>query len=783
MEQHNNFPFVLFVYKSVGESGFFEYCSDAIESVFYVSSADVISDPNHFFNILPEPEQSFIKQKLAGTFDLPGDNNYSPSINIDFDFVKNPTRSHRYLLQASCTEVSNPNEPKFRRWSGGIFSVDFIYRQQEAAVAAANYFLRLQDQLPDLFYYKDAQSRFIGGNKAWKNFHGFTATEQWLGKTDKDSGRFSAADSEKLLQDEKHILETGEIFRVREHVRNSDGSESFLDSIKAPVLDEHNKIIGLVGLTRDITDQVKTEQALAQAKTAAEQAAIAKSSFLAVMSHEIRTPMNGVIGCASLLSETNLDPEQQQLVRTIQSCGEGLLVIINDILDYSKIEAGQIILDIHSFHLRELIEDTLELFAKSAADKGIELNYYIDPDVPLQLEGDSSRIRQVLINLIGNAIKFTDQGEVEITISLEQKNSDENSCSLLFSVRDTGIGISDEHRGNLFRVFTQADTSITRKYGGTGLGLAISKKIVQQMGGEIWFTSKPQAGTQFYFSVKTIFEDKKHEQQALDTSEFKNLHALIVDDNATNRKILAATLMQWGMRATAYASPENALENARLGHNFDVAILDQLMPGMHGDELAKRLSDLRPDNPIPTIILSSTSERNSGRISSYIRLQKPARNNDLIRALLRALKLGSHSPNQAKTNLPVIKKTRILVVEDNSVNQMVITKMLSKLGYHNVATVTDGGEAVEACKTMSFDIILMDIQMRFMDGYTATEKIRALQNNTTSPWIIALTAGVQQADTERAFACGMNAFATKPIQLEHLNQVLSEAEEALGHAA
>lgn len=560
MQHHNNFPFVLFVYNPTEQGGCFEHCGNEIENFFKTSAARIIADPGEFFGILPEPERSFVHRKFSQTNNSPNEADQLLPLNVGFSTARAQNPQQRYLLQASCAY-----ETQGWRWSGAIFSVDSIYQQQEAEIAAANYFLRLQDQLPDLFYYKDSQSRFLGGNKAWRNFHGFTNTEQWLGKTDKDSRRFSAKESEKLFNNEQSILQTGVVSRIREHVKNSDGSEFFMDSIKAPVFDEQQKIIGLVGLTRDITEQVKTEQALAQAKTAAEQAAIAKSSFLAVMSHEIRTPMNGVIGCASLLGETKLDAEQQQLVRTIQSCGEGLLVIINDILDYSKIEAGQIILDVHSFHLRELIEDTLELFAKSAADKSIELNYFIEPAVPLQLEGDSSRIRQVLINLIGNAIKFTDQGEVEITVSLEQKNNDENSCTILFSVRDTGIGISEEHRGNLFRVFTQADTSITRKYGGTGLGLAISKKIVQQMGGEIWFTSERQVGTRFFFSVQTIFEDKKHEQQTLDTGEFKNLHALIVDDNATNRKILAATLMQWGMRATAYASPENALETRSSG--------------------------------------------------------------------------------------------------------------------------------------------------------------------------------------------------------------------------
>lgn len=773
MEQNNNFPFALFVYKADKPVGRFTFCNPGITKFFQVSPASVIANPGVFFDIFPEPEKSLLQQRFLDNSQQPPSD--GQDIHLEFSHRNPSGEKCRYLLQASCALDEGVNT-----WSGAIFSIDANYRKQEAAIKSANYFLFMQDQLPDLFYYKDTQSRFLGGNKAWKEFHGFTDTEQWLGKTDQDSPKFSPEEAQRIFNDEQAMLRSGKMARVREHIKSSGGPDKFLDSIKVPIIDEHQKLLGLVGVTRDITEQVQVEQALDYARAAAEQAAIAKSSFLAVMSHEIRTPMNGVIGCASLLGQTWLDEEQQQLVRTIQGCGEALLVIINDILDYSKIEAGQIILDIHSFHLRDLIEDTLELFATLAFDKNLELNYYIEPNVPLHLEGDSSRIRQVLTNLIGNAIKFTEQGEVVVNISLEAKNTDENSCKILFTVRDTGIGIPEEQQGNLFQVFTQADSSITRKYGGTGLGLAISRKIVEQMGGSIWLTSQVRKGTQFFFTIHTLYEDREYEQQALDTSHFKNLHALIVDDNATNRRILAATLMQWGMRATAYASPENALENANLGHHFDVAILDQCMPGISGSELANQLKALPQRDPIPIVILSSASERSSGRISPYISLQKPVRNNDLIRALMRALALGTHTPEFTGTPRNYLgKKTRILVVEDNSVNQMVVMKMLSKLGYSDVTAVSDGKEAVDACKKNSFDIILMDIQMRVMDGFTATEKIRAQQNAGPQPWIIALTAGVQQTETERAFACGMNAFATKPIQLEQLNQALQEAESAL----
>lgn len=629
------------------------FCNNNLADTFGITAESLIADSEFPFSRVDSKYALNIYSHLDQLMD--GERNF-----IDFSFtISQPDKLRWFVLQASPQKNSSA-----KVYEGRIFEITEQYAQQQQALTSVNFFMHLLDQLPDRFYYKDAQSRYLGGNKAWREQHCIDHMADWIGKTDLDSPHFKKDLAENLFRDEQAMLQSGIALRTRERLERHDGSVQYSDSIKTPVYDDHNHLVGLVGLTRDITQLVETEQALAKAKEQAEEAAKAKSAFLAVMSHEIRTPMNGVIGCASLLADTNLTEEQRQLVRTIQSCGEGLLVIINDILDYSKIEAGQIQLDNHPFHLRTLIEDTLKLFKQSTSNKNLALRYSLADDVPDHIEGDSTRLRQVLINLIGNAIKFTERGEVMLTVDLQNDIADKKSCDLLFTVKDTGIGIAPELQGNLFQVFTQADNSITRKYGGTGLGLAISKKIVHQMGGTIWLDSAPGVGTCFFFTARFVVH---HAPTTAGTSRYQPGQG-----NAT---------------------------------------------------------------PAPSD--------------------------------------GESSPS------PQFRNARILVVEDNNVNVMVINKMLAKLGYKNITTVADGSDAVKICQETPIDIILMDIQMRVMDGYTATEKIRAQQNTGGQPWIIALTAGVQQADTDRAFASGMNAFATKPIQLHELHAALIQAEKSL----
>lgn len=653
--------------------------------------------------------------------------------------------------------------------------------QQQQANQQLHFLATLHDQIPDMFYYKDRQSRYLGGNREWYRHHGAQTLADILGKTDLDSPCKTPQEWQQIFSEEQHLMETGGLLRRQEEVKDpTTGNTRFFESLKATLFNEKQEIIGLVGLTRDITNQVAAEAAAIRARADAEQALKAKSSFLAVMSHEIRTPMNGVIGCTSLLANTALSEEQQNLVNTIQNCGEGLLVIINDILDYSKIEAGHLTLEYSPFYLRPLIEECIELFSKQVIDKRLELNYYILPDVPYTLFGDANRIRQVINNLLGNAVKFTDRGEIYIEVSATSLDIHAHQCKLQIAIRDTGIGIPREGQAKIFSAFTQADSSITRKYGGTGLGLVICRKIVQHMGGDIWFKSVPGTGTTFYFSM-TLAYDPANMQESLPPEwvELNDLQVLIVDDNSTNRKVLSNTLIQWGMKPSVFDSPKSALENVALGHRYDLVLLDFCMPHMDGAELASHIKSYQHLSLVPIVLLSSVQQERHLDLFKAT-LLKPVRNSTLKRTLLQVMGAQVVQISQERINEDAQKKhTRILVVEDNTVNQMVVTMMLKKLGYTQVVTVADGVEAVAICQQQTFDIILMDIQMEQMDGYTASRKIREHLASPDRPWIIALTAGAQQEDADKAYAAGMNAFTTKPIQIGGLKQVIEEGEDKL----
>ena len=554
-------------------------------------------------------------------------------------------------------------------------------------------------------------------------------------------------------------------------------ARTFGETGMAPRLEIHTKdeIEDLAeAFNRAAVSRLIVEKALIAERARAEEANRAKSDFLANMSHEIRTPMNGVIGMLDLALDTRLDPEQQNYLETASASAESLLEIINDILDFSKIEAGKLDLDAAEFRLSEGLSDALAALAMRAHSQGIELGVEIDPEVPEALVGDLGRLRQVMVNLVGNAIKFTPEGEVVLRVETESESDD--STVLHFAIRDTGIGIPASKQAIIFDAFSQADASTTRQFGGTGLGLSISSRLVTMMGGRIWVESEPGKGSTFHFTARVGKSASPRDAVVLNApASLNGMKVLVVDDNATNRRILETMLTRWGMRPTVASSGAEALNllnaTAAAEIEFDLLLVDAVMPEMDGFRLVERIRETCPGDDMLIMMLSSAGQKEAVArcrdlgVSLY--LTKPVRQSQLLRSITNALSVPVALADVTIPRLESVESAtrplRILLAEDNAVNQRVASSLLEKKG-HVVVCASNGREAL-ASFDESFDLVLMDVQMPEIGGFDATAEIRRREEATGRHVpIIALTARAMKGDREECLAAGMDGYLSKPVR-------------------
>jgi PAS domain S-box-containing protein len=686
---------------------------------------------------------------------------------------------------------------------------------EEALSRERNLLRTLMDNLPDHIFVKDTASRFVTANAATLHSLGASSLEEVIGKTDFDFLRRDLA--EQYYRDEQEVCGSGRPLVNREELLiDPSGQRKWLLTTKVPLRDDNGKVFGLVGMSHDITDRKQMEEEWRQAKETADAANRAKSEFLARMSHEIRTPMNGILGMTELALETHLTSEQREFLQMVKGSADSLLTVINDILDFSKIEAGKLHLEPAPFALRDSLDDTVRTLGLRAQQKGLELACHIAPDVPDGLVGDLGRLRQVIVNLVGNAIKFTSQGEVVVSVRMQnaecrmQNESTEVGilhsafCILHFEVTDTGMGIPADKQRIIFEPFEQVDGGDNRRFGGTGLGLAISSQLVAMMGGHLQVESPARRttdarndsgngrgpGSRFYFTAKFGRTAEPAHHLPGDPGDVRGMPVLIVDDNATNRGILMEMLESWRMKPVAVPSAPAALEELRRaadsGEPYPVVLLDSQMPEVDGFALAEQIR-ANPELVGASIMMLVSADRQGSmqrcrEAGINACLMKPLKQSELLNTILellsakggRRLPRAAPEPAEAGSEAGAGRRLNVLLAEDNIVNQRLAVRLLEKHG-HSVVVANNGREVVEALQRTPFDLVLMDLEMPEMSGFEATACIRRREEGTGRHVpILALTAHAMKGDRERCLQAGMDGYVAKPIQARELYREIAE---------
>ncbi|MCL4205134.1 MAG: response regulator [Pirellulaceae bacterium] len=764
----------------VDADGIMTYSSPRVEELLGFEPAEILGKPR--VDLLDLSQQSSASQNFRQAAEQ-----QRPMMAVEQTFRH---RDGRAVVMETNAAPILAADGKFAGYRG--ISRNITARKQTEEDFAYERFLlnTLLDHSPDFIYFKDAASRYIRISRALADYVGLAKASDAIGRSDSDFFDFQRA--RQYLEDERRVMASGRsVVNKEEEQEWPDGRVNWVSTTKVPLRDQHGQVIGTFGISRDITDRKQAEAAMQAAREAAEAASRAKSDFLANMSHEIRTPLNAILGMTELVLDTRLTDSQRDYLKMVLVSSESLLSVINDILDFAKIEAGKLDLVPSVFDLRESLGDAVRAFAFRAHAKGLELACRIHPDTPDRLIGDIGRLRQVVNNLLSNAIKFTERGEVVVQVEPQSLQAD--SVELLVTVSDTGIGIPAEKQRLVFAAFEQADTSSTRRFGGTGLGLTISSHLAEYMGGRLWVESEVDRGSHFRFTARFGLARDDKQLPSSPSARISGTRVLVVDDNATNRQILSEMLRNWGIRVTVAEDARQALvalQTARQqGDPFALVLNDACMPDIDGFNLAEKI---REDQHLGgTIIMMLTSGDRPGdiqrcgnlNIGTY--LLKPIKQSELFDALMSELGVTSaeDEPSQGSAdqeNATVHGPLRVLLAEDSLFNQKLAVGLLERRG-HSVVVAQHGREALAAIEQNSFDLVLMDIQMPEMDGLEATRAIRARELDCGGHLpIIAMTAHAMKGDRERCLEAGMDAYVAKPVRAKDLFDAIDQLLRSAG---